>query len=81
MRVRGCGLRGRGGAGQVFKDLGKAESLYEVVLAAEPDHVLALDHRSALLARRGQGRDAKDAAALHRRVCTLDPHHTKKVAP
>ena len=61
---------------QVYKDYGKAESLYGVVLAAEPTHLLALDHQSALLSKRGQ---AKQAADMHRKVCGLDPHHTKKV--
>mmetsp|Transcript_22019 Transcript_22019/g.60317 ORF Transcript_22019/g.60317 Transcript_22019/m.60317 type:complete len:374 (-) Transcript_22019:117-1238(-) len=63
---------------QVFKDFEKAEQLYGVVLAADKDHVLALDHKSALLVRRGQN---KEAANLHRTVCTLDPHHTKKPCP
>jgi hypothetical protein len=48
-----------------------------VVLAAEPNHLLALDHQCALMTKRGE---TKQAADMHRKVCGIDPHHTKKVS-
>lgn len=56
----------------------KAEKLYKVVLKDNPDHILTLDHKCALDSHRG---NADEAARLHRRICNLDPNHTRKSCP
>mmetsp|Transcript_20403 Transcript_20403/g.51050 ORF Transcript_20403/g.51050 Transcript_20403/m.51050 type:complete len:426 (+) Transcript_20403:22-1299(+) len=62
----------------VLQDVDKAEKLYQVVLKQNGDHVLTLDHKCALYALKGE---ADEAAKLHRKVCGLDPNHTRKVCP
>mmetsp|Transcript_10247 Transcript_10247/g.26538 ORF Transcript_10247/g.26538 Transcript_10247/m.26538 type:complete len:423 (-) Transcript_10247:32-1300(-) len=62
----------------VLDDPDKAEKLYQVVLKQNADHVLTLDHKCALHALKG---NADEAAKLHRRVCNLDPNHTRKACP
>jgi hypothetical protein len=54
----------------------KARILYTTVLKADPAHVLALDHKCSLLALM---LEYEEAANLHKKVCQLDPAHTKKV--
>jgi hypothetical protein len=61
---------------RVHNDIEKASILYSTVLHSDPDHVLTLDHKCSLLTQQGQ-RD--EAMKLHKRVCSLDPTHTKKV--
>ena len=46
------------------------------MLKADPAHVLALDHKCSLLALM---LEYEEAANLHKKVCQLDPAHTKKV--
>jgi len=62
----------------VHHDVDKAEKLYQVVLKQNGDHVLTLDHKCALHAIKGH---PDEAAKLHRRVCNLDPNHTRKACP
>jgi len=62
-----------------FSDNVRAASLYDAVLAEEPENLLALDHRAALLAMTGE---AVKAANLHLMVMKLDPNHlTGRVCP
>eukprot|EP00287_Rhodomonas_sp_CCMP768_P012055 CAMPEP_0196723128 /NCGR_PEP_ID=MMETSP1091-20130531/5291_1 /TAXON_ID=302021 /ORGANISM="Rhodomonas sp., Strain CCMP768" /LENGTH=405 /DNA_ID=CAMNT_0042064959 /DNA_START=84 /DNA_END=1301 /DNA_ORIENTATION=- len=63
---------------QVHGDHEKAGILYHTVLTKNPDHVLTLDHKASLLVWRNE---REEAAKVHKRVCTLDPNHTKKVCP
>ena len=46
------------------------------MLKADPAHILALDHKCSLLALM---LEYEEAANLHKKVCQLDPAHTKKV--
>jgi tetratricopeptide (TPR) repeat protein len=62
----------------ILNDTDRAEKLYQVVLKQNGDHVLTLDHMCALHAITGR---ADEAAKLHRRVCNLDPNHTRKSCP
>ena len=48
------------------------------MLQKDPEHILALDHYAALLAVDG---DSDQAAQLHKKVCALDPGHSKKACP
>ncbi|KAJ1483315.1 hypothetical protein T484DRAFT_1800878 [Baffinella frigidus] len=61
---------------RVHGDLVKAGILYGTVLQSDPDHVLTLDHKCSLLCVQHH---TEEAMLLHKRVCTLDPNHTKKV--
>eukprot|EP00802_Teleaulax_amphioxeia_P011287 Tamp_11319.p1 GENE.Tamp_11319~~Tamp_11319.p1 ORF type:complete len:223 (+),score=53.38 Tamp_11319:669-1337(+) len=63
---------------QTLGDLEKARILYTTVLKADPKHVLALDHKCALLA---VTLELEEASKLHRKVCQLDPSHAKKACP
>ena len=48
------------------------------MLQKDPEHILALDHYAALLAVDGE---SDQAAQLHKKVCALDPGHSKKACP
>eukprot|EP00293_Proteomonas_sulcata_P017724 CAMPEP_0184299690 /NCGR_PEP_ID=MMETSP1049-20130417/10251_1 /TAXON_ID=77928 /ORGANISM="Proteomonas sulcata, Strain CCMP704" /LENGTH=139 /DNA_ID=CAMNT_0026610195 /DNA_START=59 /DNA_END=478 /DNA_ORIENTATION=+ len=63
----------------VHQDHKKANTLYDAVLKWNPDHVLTLDHKCAILAQTPA--DRAEASRMHKRVCILDPNHTKKVCP
>jgi len=63
---------------QNLGDLDKARILYSTVLKADPEHVLTLDHKCSLLA---VTLEHEEASKLHKKVCLLDPSHTKKACP
>mmetsp|Transcript_33986 Transcript_33986/g.70158 ORF Transcript_33986/g.70158 Transcript_33986/m.70158 type:complete len:390 (-) Transcript_33986:155-1324(-) len=66
---------------QVQNDPDKAKLLYTTVLNKNPDHVLTLDHMCSLLVLKGGKESLEEASKVHKRVCVLDPNHTKKVCP
>jgi len=59
-------------------DLEKARILYSTVLKADAEHILTLDHKCSLLA---VTLELEEASKLHKKVCLLDPSHTKKACP
>ena len=68
----------RGLIQQSMDDPAEARRLYTQVLQKDPEHILALDHYAALLAVEGE---SDEAAQLHKKVCALDPGHSKKACP